>query len=64
MTSTSERPPNKDEGVLLIRHGLSIFNYATYRFFHETGITYSDPKSSVYQTSDLHIDSPLHPLGE
>ncbi|KAL4490936.1 hypothetical protein ABPG72_008672 [Tetrahymena utriculariae] len=56
--------PTKADQLILIRHALSYYNYAAFRFFYQTGISYSDPKSVVYQLRKEYIDAPLHPLGE
>ncbi|EAS00391.2 histidine phosphatase family (branch protein 1) (macronuclear) [Tetrahymena thermophila SB210] len=55
---------NNNQEIILIRHGLSYYNYVSSDFYYRTGFSFSEkPSRDVYQTNPAFIDSELHPYG-
>ncbi|KAL4488132.1 hypothetical protein ABPG73_001543 [Tetrahymena malaccensis] len=55
---------NNQQEVILIRHGLSYYNYISSDFYYHTGFSFQEePSKDVYQTNPALIDSDLHPYG-
>ncbi|KRX00259.1 hypothetical protein PPERSA_10758 [Pseudocohnilembus persalinus] len=54
---------NENDNLILIRHGISVYNYVGNKFSYETGKIFKDISALQYQLDPKLIDSPLHFYG-
>ncbi len=52
-----------DQEIILIRHGLSLYNYSASSFYYQTGFDHKSDEARAYMLNQDLIDSPLYPYG-